>query len=267
MEKLIITNCATDCSMYPEWQPRFHDSNVLAASIAPAWRAGAAIAHIHAPPGDFKAWESHTKAIRDACGILIQYGISTQTVEQRRAVIKNKPEMISVAVGAHNLSFVGRDLMMLHPREELAELMRMCREHGVKPEFEVCALGDCWMIDDLAQKGLIEPPFMMTIFFGRPGGSWSPPTTEEFMHRIKHLPQGSYYMTSVTGATHLQLTTMSVLMGGHVRVGTEDEPYLAPGNLGDNVDHVARIASVSKQLGREVAGTDEARAMLKIPQH
>ena len=122
MEKLIITNCATDCSMYPEWQPRFHDSKVLANSIAAAWRAGAPIAHIHAPPDDYKALESHTKAIRDACGIMIQYGISTQTVEQRRVVMKNKPEMISVAVGALNLSFVGRDLMMLHPRAELAEL-------------------------------------------------------------------------------------------------------------------------------------------------
>jgi len=58
---------------------------------------------------------------------------------------------------------------------------------------------------------------------------------------------------------------MSVLMGGHVRVGTEDEPYLAPGTLGDNVDHVARIASVSRQLGRAVASVDEARSMLNIP--
>ncbi|HTD91932.1 MAG TPA: 3-keto-5-aminohexanoate cleavage protein [Burkholderiales bacterium] len=267
MDKLIITNCATDTSMYAEVPQRFHDSRVLAASIAPAWHAGAAIAHIHAPPGDFKAWESHTQAIRDACGIMIQYGISTQTVEQRRAVIKNKPEMISVAVGAHNLSFVGRDLMMLHPREELAELMRLCRDNGVKPEFEVCALGDLWMINDLAQKGLIEPPFMMTLFFGRPGGSWSPPTSDEFIHRIKYLPIDSCYMTSVTGATHLQITTMSVLMGGHVRVGTEDEPYLQTGVLGDNVDHVSRIAGISKQLGRDVASVDEARVMLKIPQH
>ena len=74
-------------------------------------------------------------------------------------------------------------------------------------------------------------------------------------------------MTSVTGHTHLQLTTMAVLMGGHVRVGTEDEPYLAPGNLGDNADHVARISSLSKQLGRDVASVDEARVMLKIPKH
>lgn len=267
MEKLIITNCATDCSMYPEWQPRFDDSKVLAQSIAAAWRAGAAIAHIHAPPDNYQAWESHTKAIRDACGIMIQYGISTQDLEQRRVVVKNKPEMISVAVGAHNLSFVGRDLMKLHPRAELADMMRLCRDNGVKPEFEVCALGDLWLIDDLMQKGLIDLPLMMTIFFGRPGGTWSPPTSEEFMHRIKHLPQGSYYMTSVTGATHMQLTTLSVLMGGHVRVGTEDEPYLAPGKLGDNVDHVARIASVSRQVGREVATTDEARIMLKILTH
>ena len=265
MDKLIITNCATDCSMYPEWKNRFHDSDVLAASIEAAYRAGAAIAHIHAPPGDYKAWESHTRAIRARCGILIQYGISTQTVAQRRAVIENRPDMISVAVGAHNLVFVGRDLQMLHPRAELAELMRMCRDNGVKPEFEVCALGDLWLIDDLAGKGLVEPPFMMTLFFGRPGGTWSPPTTEEFLHRVKHLPAGTFYTTSVTGSTHLTLSTMAVMSGGHVRVGTEDEPYLAPGVLGDNVDHVARMATLAGIFGRGVASAEEARSLLKIP--
>ncbi len=265
MDKLIITNCATDTSMYPEVPERFNDSNVLAASVEPAWRAGAAIVHIHAPPHDFKAWESHTKAIRDRCGIMIQYGISTQTVDQRRAVIKNHPDMISVAVGAHNLVFTGRDLMMLHPRAELAELMRICRDNGVKPEFEVCTLGDLWMIDDLANKGLLEPPFMMTLFFGRPGGTWSPPSAEEFLHRIKHLPPDTFYATSVTGPTHLKLETLAILSGGHVRVGTEDEPYLRPGVLGDNVDHVARMVAIAGNLDRAVATVDEARALLKIP--
>jgi len=267
VEKLIITNCATDCSMYPEWRQRFDNSDVLAASIEAAWRAGAAIAHIHAPPDDYKAWESHTRVIRERCGIMIQYGISTQTVEQRRAIIKNHPDMISVAVGAHNLVFVGRDLQMLHPRAELAELMRMCRDHGVKPEFEVCALGDLWMIDDVAGKGLVEPPFMMTLFFGRPGGTWSPPTAEEFLHRVKHLPKNTFYAASVTGSTHLALETLSVLSGGHVRVGTEDEPYLKHGVLGDNVDHVARIAAIAGHLGREVATVDESRTLLKIARH
>ena len=253
--------------MYPEWRPRFDNSEVLAASIEAASRAGAAIAHIHAPPDDYKAWESHTRAIRERCGIMIQYGISTQTVEQRRAVIRNHPEMISVAVGAHNLVFIGRDLQMLHPRAELAELMRMCRDNGVKPEFEVCALGDLWLIDDLASKGLVEPPFMMTLFFGRPGGTWSPPTAEEFLHRVKHLPKNTLYAASVTGSTHLALETLSVLSGGHVRVGTEDEPYLKPGVLGDNVDHVARIAAIAGHLGREVASVEAARTLLKIPRH
>jgi 3-keto-5-aminohexanoate cleavage enzyme len=108
---------------------------------------------------------------------------------------------------------------------------------------------------------------MMTLFFGRPGGTWSPPTPEEFLHRVKHLPQGTFFAASVTGATHLALETLSVLSGGHVRVGTEDEPYLKPGVLGDNVDHVARIAAIAGHLGREVASVEEARALLKIPRH
>ena len=265
MEKLLITNCAADTQMHRGVPKRFAVSEALGESVAAAWREGACIAHIHAPAPDFAAWESHTRAIRDRCDIMLQYGISTQTVEQRRTVLKYKPEMISVAVVAHNLAFLDRDLMMIHPREELAELMRMCRDNGVKPEFEVFGLGELWMIRDLVEKDLVSPPFVMTIFFGRPGGCWSPPTMEEFLHRVSALPEGTYYSTSVTGPTHLQLQTMSVLKGGHVRVGTEDEPYLWPDVLGDNPDHVARMARISKELGREVATVEEARALLKIP--
>jgi 3-keto-5-aminohexanoate cleavage enzyme len=233
--------------------------------VEAAWKAGAAIAHIHAPADDFDAWGSHTRAIRDRCGIIIQYGISTQTVEQRQAVMKYRPEMVSVALGAHSLVFTNRDLMMLHPREQLAELMRLCRDNGVKPEFEVFSLGDLWLLDDLANKGLVDPPFVMTLFFGRPGGSWSPASAEEFMHRKKHLPSNSFYCVSVTGSSHLELQTLAVLAGGHVRVGTEDEPYLSTGVLGDNGDHVARIATIAGSLGRSVATVDEAKILLKIP--
>lgn len=265
MEKLIITNCAADTSMHPGVPKQLDNSEMLGKAVEAAWRAGASIAHIHAPPADYKAWESHTRAIRGRCDIMIQYGISIQTVEQRRAVIKNLPEMISVAVGAHNLTFLDRDLMMLHSRADLAELMRMCRDHGVKPEFEICGLGDLWMVQDLVDKDLVAPPFLMTVFFGRPGGSWSPATMEEFLHRVSNLPKQTFYVASVTGPSHLTLETMAVLAGGHVRVGTEDEPYLRADMLGDNADHVARIARIAREVGRGVATVKEARALLKIP--
>jgi len=265
VEKLIITNCAADTSMHPGVPATLGDSNVLAAEVEKGHAAGAAIAHIHAPPTDAAAWANHTKAIRDRCDVMIQYGISTQNVEQRQSVIGNRPEMISVALCAHNLSFIGRDLMMTHSREELAELMRMCRDNGVKPEFEVFGLGELWMLRDLADKGLIEPPFLLTTFYGRPGGSWTPATIREFLHRTEELPDGSFYVTSATGPSHLLLETMAVMSGGHVRVGTEDEPYLKPGVVGDNEAHVARIARIAGEFGRDIASPAEARATLKIP--
>ena len=265
MDKLIITNCAADTSMHEGVPKRFADSQVLAESVAKAAVAGAAIAHIHAPPGDFAAWTSHTEAIRDRCGVMLQYGISTQSVEQRREVVKNRPEMISVALNAHSLVFLDRDMMLLHPRQELEDLMKLCNDNGVKPEFEVFGLGEMWLLGDLADKGLVEPPFLMTTFFGRPGGCWSPPTMEEFLNRVSGLLEGSVYVTSVTAPDAIHPHTMAIMHGGHVRVGTEDEPYLAPGALGDNEDHVARAVRLAKDLGREVATAEEARAFLKIP--
>jgi 3-keto-5-aminohexanoate cleavage enzyme len=265
MDKLMIVNCAADTSMHEGVPKRFADSEVLAASVEAAHRAGACVAHIHAPPTNFGAWESHSKAIRDRCGVMLQYGISTQTLDQRKEVVKNKPEMISIAVGAHNMAFIERDVLMLHPREEIADMMRLCNDYGVKPEFEVFSIGELWMINDLLDKGLLKPPVLMTIFFGRPGGAWSPATMEEFIHRVHALPDNSYYITSATGPAHLTMETMAVMQGGHVRVGTEDEPYLYPGVLGDNPDHVARIARVAKEMGREIASVDEARETLQIP--
>ncbi|MBT3352121.1 MAG: 3-keto-5-aminohexanoate cleavage protein [Nitrospinaceae bacterium] len=265
MDKLIIVNCAADTSMHPDVPQRFSDSKVLADSVEEAVKAGAAVAHIHAPPTNYAAWESHSKTIRDRCDVMLQYGISTQSVEQRVEVIKNKPEMISVALNAHSLVFLNRDMMMLHPREELEDLMRMCNDNGVKPEFEVFGLGEMWLLSDLAEKGLVEPPFVMTIFFGRPGGCWSPATPEEFLNRTKSLIGESAYITSVTDPNAINLHTMAIMDGGHVRVGTEDEPYLAPGKLGDNGEHVARVARLAKDLNREIATVAEARAMLKIP--
>jgi len=93
----------------------------------------------------------------------------------------------------------------------------------------------------------------------------SPPTMNEFLNRTAGLPNDSFYATSVTGPSHLLLESMAVMSGGHVRVGTEDEPYLRPGVLGDNADHVARIARIAKEFGREVATVNETRAMLNIP--
>ncbi len=264
MEKLMITNCAADTLMHEGVAPRLSNSDALADSVEKAHREGSCIAHIHAPPANYEAWASHSKAIRDRCGVMIQYGISTQTVDQRKEVVKNHPEMISVAVGAHNMAFVSRDVMMLHPREELAEMMRLCRDYGVKPEFEVFSLGETWMIDDLLQKGLVETPILMTCFFGRPGGAWSPPSMSEFLHRVANLPEDSIYIASATGPTHIHIQAMAVMAGGHVRVGTEDEPYLHPGALGENADHVARIARIAKELGRKVASVEEARRIIQI---
>ncbi|MDH3438290.1 MAG: 3-keto-5-aminohexanoate cleavage protein [Betaproteobacteria bacterium] len=102
MDKLIITACAADTSMHPGVPARIAASNALAAEVEKAWRAGAGIAHIHGPLDDHKVWAEHTQAIRARCDVMIQYGISLQSVERRREVVKNRPEMISVAVGARH---------------------------------------------------------------------------------------------------------------------------------------------------------------------
>jgi len=107
---------------------------------------------------------------------------------------------------------------------------------------------------------------VITIFFGWPGGFYSPATLKELLHRIDHLPEGCIFSVSAAGPSHNALETVSVIQGGHVRVGTEDEPYYTEGVLCENnAQLVARIARISRELGREIATVDEARRILGLP--
>jgi 3-keto-5-aminohexanoate cleavage enzyme len=174
--------------------------------------------------------------------------------------------MASIALGSHDFAFVDADLLVEHSRQEIEGQVRLFNDHGVKPEFECFNLGHLWNLAWLLDKGIVEPPVVITIFFGWPGGFYSPATLKEMLHRIDHLPEGCIFSVSVSGPSHNALETVSVIQGGHVRVGTEDEPYYTEGVLCENnAQLVARIARISRELGREIATVDEARRILGLP--
>ena len=106
-------------------------------------------------------------------------------------------------------------------------------------------------------------PIVLTIFFGWPGGFYAPATLKELLHRIDHLPEGCVFSCSSAGPTSNALETVTIIQGGHVRVGTEDEPYYTEGVLCENnAQLVARIARIGHELGRDPATVDEAKKIL-----
>ena len=264
MEKLIITNCAADSRKHAGAPKRLQTPEAVAREIKESYEAGAAIAHIHGIPMKLESWEPLTNAVREACPeVLIQFGIAAMGLAGRRKIIHLKPDMASIALGSHDFAFVDADLLVEHSRQEIEDQVRLFNDHGVKPEFECFNLGHLWNLEWLLDKGLVADPIVLTIFFGWPGGFYAPATLKELLHRIDHLPEGCVFSCSSAGPTSNALETVTIIQGGHVRVGTEDEPYYTEGVLCENnAQLVARIARIGHELGRDPATVDEAKKIL-----
>lgn len=259
--KLIITVTANPSWIYPETKNYPNSPEEIAEEVQACCKAGASIAHIHAPGKQIETM----RRIRDKCDVIVQVGLSGEPLESRRPILEARPDMMSIILTHHDEEFTNESFNALHLKPELEEYCRLCMKFGVKPEFEVWHTGAVWNLRHLEKMRLVDKPYFLSIFFGWPGGSWSPPTVDELEHRVKHLPEGSLYTSSVMDRAQGELLRATIRMGGHVRVGTEDYPFLADGTPArDNAELVAEIARVCRENGREVATPEEARRRVGI---
>jgi len=153
----------------------------------------------------------------------------------------------------------------IHDLDELEQYCITCKKFGIKPEWEVWHIGSYWNLNYLIEKNLLESPHVLTLFFNWPGGTWSPPTADEYLHRIKYMPENCLHTISVMGEEQTKIAVMSIANGGNVRVGTEDYPFLkgrVPAK--DNAEIVLRMVNISKEMGRETADPSEARKILGL---
>ncbi len=260
-DKLIITVTANASWIYPETQNHPNTADEIAEAVYDAYKAGASVAHIHADG----IQKETSKKIRDKCDIIVQYGLSGQSLEMRRPLFEQHPDMISIILTHHDEQFTNEAFNVLHLKSELEDYSRLCLQYNVKPEFEVWHTGAYWNLRYLENKNVVKKPYFLTIFFGWPGGSWSPVEADEFFQRVKHLPEGSMYSTSVMDPGQTKLLMLAIASGGHVRVGTEDYPFISEGVLAkDNAALVSRIAGIAKNMGRQIAGPKEARQIMGL---
>ncbi len=259
--KLIITVTANPSWIYPETKNHPRTPQEIADAIYECYKAGASIAHIHAPGMQVET----IKRIREKCDIVVQVGLSGDSLDSRRPIFEARPEMMSIMLTHHDEQFTNESFNILHLKSELEEYCRLCLKHGVKPEFEVWNTGATWNLRYLESKGLVDKPYFLSIFFGWPGGSWSPPAVDELEHRVKYLPEQSLYTVSVMDKAQGDLLKAAIQMGGHIRVGTEDYPFRNDGSLArDNAALVADAVRLSRENGREVANPDEARSLIGL---
>jgi 3-keto-5-aminohexanoate cleavage enzyme len=259
MDPLIIVATPNTCWLKPEVDyPRTPDA--VAEEAVRCRERGASVLHTHAEG----QWVEVIRAVRAKTDIIVQSGMSSLEIEERMDAFREKTDMISIILNHHDEAFKELDCLKLHSKEELERYAMLCAEHGVAPEFEVWHAGSVWNLNHLIGKSLLKPPYITTLFFGWPGGTWSPPTVEEYLYRRKLLPPGSAATVSIMHEDQMKILVAAVMEGDHVRVGTEDYPYTKSGHLARTHELVEEIASISRSLGRPVATVKEARRILGL---
>lgn len=271
MNPLIITATPNNCWLHPEVEyPKSVEG--IAEEGAKCREAGASILHTHclADIGDDCAtqgvgkWREVIEATRAASDILVQCGMSTLTLQQRIEAFEAKADMVSIILNHHDEDFAQINTDVLHPMEELEEYAAACRKYRVKPEFEVWHAGSIWNLNQLIGKGLLDGPYINTLFFGWPGGTWTPPTVEEYLYRRRLMPENCACVVSIMGKEQMDIAVAAIRNGDGVRVGTEDYPISQHGELFNTAQLVKELADISRSLGREVATPAQAREILGI---
>jgi 3-keto-5-aminohexanoate cleavage enzyme len=253
---VIITATPNICWMKPDVQyPQTTEE--IAEEARLCRKAGAAIFHIHS-----EDWKATVPAIRAKSDVIVQCGMSSEPIPKRMDIFEQHGDMISIISSHHDEAFVGVDTYALHPREELEEYARLSREYGVKLEFETWSTGSIWNLEYLIGKKLVDPPYFTSLFFGWPGGAWSPPTVEEYFYRRRHLPEGSIATVSIMDEHQIDIVSAAIVAGDHIRIGTEDYPFDRKGKLAKTHELVAEAAELAAALGRPVATPEEARRLV-----
>ena len=292
MDKVVIT-VTVDCSMsYPGFtgMPRIDDVPAVADEYIRAIDAGASVVHHHGvhyledsiqddgrrlSRTDFQGWADLTRRIRAKRDAVVQFGIASARLDEKVALMALRPEMMSYAFNVHDEFFQPdpdyppNEQYAIHPRPELEEFCAAAREHGVKPEVESFYTGAFWNLEYIRGKGLLDDPVWTTLFLGWPGGAWTPPTPDSLLHLVAHLPPRVNWNVSVMNAAmQWRLLALALSMGGHVRVGWEDNPYLPDGTPSrSNAELVDTVVRLARLMGREPASAAEARGIIGVPSY
>jgi len=259
MDPLIIVATPNTCWLKPSvGYPR--TPKAIALEAKRCLERGASVLHTHAEG----QWNEVISAVRASCDIIIQSGMSSLEIKERMDCFKGKSDMLSIILNHHDEAFAEVDCLKLHSKQELEIYARLCSRYHVTPEFEVWHAGSIWNLNYLINRNLLKPPYITTLFFGWPGGTWSPPTVEEYLYRRRLLPPGCVVVVSIMHENQIKILAAAILEGDHVRVGTEDYPYTKSGKLAKTHELVGEIASISRSLGRPVASVKQTRKIFGL---
>ncbi|RDD69733.1 3-keto-5-aminohexanoate cleavage protein [Paracoccus versutus] len=296
MKRKIVLTCAVtgDGPIHP----RFPNYPVTPAQIADACieaaDAGASVVHIHGrdpetglgnrSPEIFREIVQRVRERNDRVVINLTTGMGAtfvpdpadealahpttdvaSAVERVGHVLENRPELCTLDVTTMNLEggIAGApDCIFMNTPGTLNRMAQLIREGGVKPEIEVFNPGDILLARRMIEQGLIDPAPLFQICLGV---KWSAPADAKTLIYMKELlPEGALWSAFGISRWQMDIVALSTILGGHCRVGLEDNIYLERGVFATNGQLVKRASRIIADLGCEVATPDEARAILGL---
>jgi len=265
----VIVQCAVTGSQDPRPELPSSPADIVESALA-AWRAGAAVLHLHAreedgtPTQDRAAYADLVERVR-ARGCEAILNLSTGSAggnavrDERYALLGLAPEMASFDCGTINFGeriFEG-DLPFLRRMAEAFE------RHRVVPEIECFDSGHIGLALQLRDEGLLRDPLRIQLVLGVPG-TGVPASFAQVDHMLRMLPAGAPWSICAIGRSQLPMNTYCLIAGGHVRTGLEDNVWYAQGERATNAMLVERVVRLANELGRPVATPAQAREILAL---
>ncbi|UQA63318.1 3-keto-5-aminohexanoate cleavage protein [Polyangium aurulentum] len=267
--ELILTAAIVGAEVTREHTPHLPITAAELADEAARCRdAGAAVIHLHVRNPDGTASQSTDlfgeaiARIREKTDVIIQTstgGAVGMSIEERLGPLPHRPEMATLNCGSLNFG----DDVFVNTRPDIRAIAKRLRDAGSIAELECYEVGHIHEALALFKDGHLVEPLHFQFVLGVPGGIAATEDVVRFM--LSQIPQGATWAVAAVGRHQRPMTELAMRLGGHARVGLEDNIYLEKGVLAEgSAPLVARAAAYAKSIGREVVDPDRARKLLGI---
>ncbi|MCC5972213.1 MAG: 3-keto-5-aminohexanoate cleavage protein [Pararhodobacter sp.] len=262
----------------------------IASSAIDAAKAGAAVVHCHVrdpetgvPSRDPALYREVTERIRDsgtdvvlnltagmggdlmfdgteAMNRMSQKSDMAGASERVQHILDCRPELCTLDCGTMN--FAEADYVMVNTPGMLRDMAQRMTDSGVRIEIEAFDTGHLWFAKQLVAEGIIPEPVLVQLCMGVPWGA--PDDLNTYMAMVNNVPAGWHWSAFALGRNEMPYVAASVLAGGNVRVGLEDNLWLDKGVLATNAQLVERAVTIVENMGARVVGPDDVRKRLKM---
>lgn len=268
MDPLVITCAPVGAEVRPDQTPYLPYTPQLLGETARAVReAGGSIIHVHCRNDDgtnthsVERFREAYEAIRASSDLIVQFstgGAIGMTPEERASVLELRPEMATLTCGSVNFG----DDIFENSFPIMRGILKKMNQYGVRPELEIFDKGHIANARKLARERLLSFPQHVDLVLGVPGGLEA--TVQNLADLVDAIPDGCTWSVAGIGRQQLPMAMTAIAMGGHVRVGLEDNLFYSRGRLARNEELVARVARIAAEAGRPVATPDQARKLLGL---